>query len=227
MALFRLPLPRAKLACAVAVAVLASSAAGLAQSDDALRGRTIAAGGGPGGVGAACMTCHGPQGGGEIASGFPRLAGLEAAYLAKQLNDYANGTRPNEIMTPIALQLSDADRIAVARHYAELTPHLSAVETLGAIDAGKAQRGGALYAQGSQSLGVQACVNCHGPGGKGMNVTYPAIAGQPAAYTQAQLSAWKAGVRTNDIAQSMATIATRLSDDDMAALAHFLERLAP
>lgn len=191
------------------------------------RGAAIAAGAGPGGVASSCMTCHGPRGEGQPASGFPRLAGLPARYLAKQLDDYANGQRPNEIMTPIARELSERDRFAVAAHYASIRPDVSPPAAPTRRDPARAQHGGAIFAQGSPSLGVQACINCHGPGGAGLGPAYPPIAGQPAAYTEAQLRAWREGTRVNDMAESMRTIARRLSDDDIAALAHFIEGLKP
>jgi cytochrome c553 len=37
---------------------------------------------------APCLSCHGPDGAGNAAAGFPRLAGLNAAYLERQLHSY-------------------------------------------------------------------------------------------------------------------------------------------
>jgi cytochrome c553 len=191
-------------------------------------GHRIASGGGPGGAGAACFTCHGNAGQGEAAAGFPWLAGMDARYLAKQLNNYTDGSRPNEIMTPIALALSEEQREAVALYYGSL-PKPPPAPTLAGLpnDASAVQRGAAIYAQGSASAGVQACINCHGPGGRGLNHVYPPIAGQPESYVVAQLQAWKAGQRDNDIANAMSTVAKRLSDEDIAALGRYLAGLAP
>ena len=44
---------------------------------------------------APCMACHGDDGGGQAAAGNPRLAGLDAAYLQRQLEDFA--TAPGSI----------------------------------------------------------------------------------------------------------------------------------
>ena len=46
---------------------------------------------------APCMACHGADGAGQAAAGNPRLAGLDAAYLQKQLDDFASGARNNGI----------------------------------------------------------------------------------------------------------------------------------
>src|SRR5699024_10990142 len=67
-----------------------------------------------------CLTCHGANGEGNAAAGFPRLAGLSAAYQSKQLHDFASGERGNPIMAPIANALSDQQIEALARYYAGL-----------------------------------------------------------------------------------------------------------
>jgi cytochrome c553 len=51
---------------------------------------------------ASCIACHGAQGEGQAAPGYPRLAGLPADYLQRQLQAYAGGMRANPIMTPLA-----------------------------------------------------------------------------------------------------------------------------
>src|SRR5206468_5928665 len=55
-------------------------------------GATIAAQGGGGAV-AACNSCHGAQGEGNAAGGFPRIAGQTYSYLAHALESYASGSR--------------------------------------------------------------------------------------------------------------------------------------
>jgi cytochrome c553 len=60
----------------------------------------------------ACMACHGPTGRGNEPAKFPALRGQQSAYVIKQLNDYASGTRatgPNGIMQTIAKRLSPED----------------------------------------------------------------------------------------------------------------------
>lgn len=81
-------------------------------------GKLIASGGKA--AGTACFSCHGMTGGGDAAGAFPKLAGLDPHYLYKQLDDHANGSRPNDIMTPIAQALSEDERAAVAIYYSGL-----------------------------------------------------------------------------------------------------------
>lgn len=63
---------------------------------------------------AACLACHGPTGRGNPAAVYPALQGQHAAYTAKQLRDYASGSRTTDgktrIMQDIAARLGDDDR---------------------------------------------------------------------------------------------------------------------
>ena len=68
----------------------------------------------------ACIACHGVQGEGSAASGFPRLAGLDAGYVHAQLEAFAAGKRNNAMMTPIAQALSAAERKQLADYYSGL-----------------------------------------------------------------------------------------------------------
>jgi cbb3-type cytochrome c oxidase subunit III len=44
----------------------------------------------------ACIACHGPTGRGNPAANYPALQGQHAVYTAKQLDDYASGTRTSD-----------------------------------------------------------------------------------------------------------------------------------
>lgn len=68
----------------------------------------------------ACMTCHGAQGEGTAATGFPRLAGLDAGYVHAQLEAFAVGKRTNAMMTPIAQALNAVERKQLADYYSGL-----------------------------------------------------------------------------------------------------------
>ena len=41
----------------------------------------------------ACAACHGPDGRGNLAAGYPALRAQQSVYVVKQLNDYASGAR--------------------------------------------------------------------------------------------------------------------------------------
>jgi cytochrome c553 len=69
---------------------------------------------------AACLACHGPSGRGNPAANYPALQGQHATYTAKQLRDYAAGTRKTDgktrIMREIAARLSDDDIDALSSY---------------------------------------------------------------------------------------------------------------
>ncbi|MGB5687632.1 MAG: c-type cytochrome [Woeseiaceae bacterium] len=68
----------------------------------------------------ACLGCHGPSGRGNPAALYPALRGQHADYTAKQLNDYASGTRKTDgktrIMRDIAGRLSKEDIEALSSY---------------------------------------------------------------------------------------------------------------
>jgi cytochrome c553 len=173
----------------------------------------------------ACMSCHGLNGAGDSSGAFPRLSGQAAWYLYKQLKDYASGTRPNDVMSPIARTLSDAQMQAVAAYYAgQSAPAPEKPRIVKPLDL---QRGAAMASIGVPEKGVAACVNCHGPGNTGLPPSFPYLAGQSASYMRLQLQLWKDGVRKNDPLGVMQHIAKQLSGDEISTLALYLSSLEP
>lgn len=165
--------------------------------------------------GAPCMSCHGLNGEGNAAAGFPRLAGMNADYLAAQLQAFKQGTRQNPVMAPQVVNLDSAAMRAVAGFYAQLPPPASQAP---APDAGLADHGRRLAEQGRWADQVPACVQCHGPGGRGIAPHFPTLAGQHAAYISSQITAWKNGQRHNDPNGLMSAVAERLTDTDIQAV---------
>lgn len=166
---------------------------------------------------APCIACHGVDGAGQAQAGYPRLAGLDAAYLEKQLDDFANGTRGSAVMLPTASALSADERQALATYYSQLplppalanpaTP-VPAAESLGAR----------LATRGDWDRDVPGCVQCHGPAGVGVGTHFPPLAGQPASYLAAQLRAWQQGTRHNDPLQLMQHLSAALTAQDIEAV---------
>ncbi|RUL73637.1 c-type cytochrome [Dyella choica] len=165
---------------------------------------------------APCMACHAADGSGQSAAGFPRLAGLSPTYLRKQLDDFANGSRTNATMQPVASGLSDAERDAVAAYYGGLpVPRVAPAS----VPSGEvAQLAQTLATRGRWPKGVPACEQCHGPGGMGVGDHFPPLAGQPALYLGNQLHAWQQVARRNDPLQLMQSVAGKLNDADIAAI---------
>lgn len=176
-------------------------------------GQIIAMGGGEGGPANACFSCHGLAGEGDGVS-VPRLAGLDAGYLQKQMEDYARDVRQDVVMREVARWLDDGDRRAVARFYADM-PAPPARGTVGPPPA--------LYLTGDASRGVARCASCHGADGRGVGFGNPAIAGQPAAYTVDQLHRWQERKRRNDPRGVMTDAVRNLTDAEIAQIAAWLE----
>ncbi|MDR1424935.1 MAG: cytochrome c [Azoarcus sp.] len=79
--------------------------------------------------------------------------------------------------------------------------------------------GATLYRQ-------KTCVACHGKNGdKPLLPTYPKIAGQNAVYAEQQIKDIKSGARSNAQAAAMKAIMHLVSDEEIKALAVYLEAL--
>ena len=194
--------------------------AGTALADTQTQGLTIARQGN--GQGApACMSCHGDKGQGNTAGGYPYLAGQPAQYLVKQLQDFAAGRRPAEVMGPFASALSRQEMEAVASYYAGLP--LPETQTQPAADAAEGAR---LAGEGKWSEGMPPCFQCHGDRGQGIPPAFPAIAGQPAAYTRKQLEYWRDGKRKNDPIGLMQSVVSGLDDSEISAVSTYLAGLS-
>ncbi len=169
----------------------------------------------------ACASCHGKDGGGQAS--FPRLAGMNAAYLLKQLGDFDSGARANAVMQPIAQALSAEERVDISRYYAAM-PIPQAQSGAATVTAGPGSPGAVLAQRGKWSAGVPACVQCHGPGGIGVGDAFPAIAAQPAGYIAAQLRAWQSGTRKNDPLELMRHLSAKLSESEVTAVSEWFAR---
>lgn len=193
------------------------------EQDMIATGRLVASGGArKGGAEMACFTCHGADGAGDPAGAVPRLAGLPAWYMYKQLNDYASGSRDSASMTGIARRLTESEREAVASYYALLEAPYPPRQPAG--DLRMLQWGQQLAAVGAAGRAVPACISCHGADGSGMPPSVPYLAGQHAEYIALQLHLFRNGERDNDPQDVMHAIAKKLSDEDIEAVAAYYSR---
>merc|ERR1712054_384308 len=146
---------------------------------------------------AVCAACHGPDGNSMIDIN-PNIA----------------------VMNGMAAPLSDQD-------IADLAAYFSSQEaTPGSTPENFVEPGEALYRGGDAERGVTACIACHGPSGNGMQLAgFPDISGQHAAYTTAQLKAFRASERHNDMNGMMRDVASKLTDEDIEILANYIAGL--
>ncbi|MBV6273777.1 c-type cytochrome [Alcaligenaceae bacterium CGII-47] len=196
-----------------------------AAADAVSEGQTIATLGAEGVV--ACATCHGAQGEGMAAAGFPYLAGQGAAYLAIQLLDFAKGSRHNPIMEPIARTLDPAQVEALAAYYSQLPKTFDAKALAAQVQTypDKDALGAWVANRGDWDNNIPACIQCHGPGGIGVGQHFPALAGLSFNYIQEQLKAWKEEKRAPGPLSLMGDIASRMNEAQITAVASYFSGL--
>lgn len=164
-----------------------------------------------------CFICHGADG--ESSSPvFPRLAGQNANYVARQLADYKAGKRKSTTMQPMVEDLSADDFRALGRYFATRPTIGHAIE-----DGELAQMGRFIFVRGNPYSGVAACATCHGNDAHGSD-TLPRLAGQHAQYTENQLKQFNKRERTNDNAV-MHGIASKLTELELKAVASYISGL--
>jgi cytochrome c553 len=168
---------------------------------------------------ATCSACHGMDGN-SLSPEWPNLAGQHPSYIVKQLGNFKGGQRQNVLMSPMAMILSEQDMADLAAYFSSQTLRG------GEADPAKLNLGQRVYRSGNVSAHVMACAGCHGPAGRGnAPAAYPSIQGQHATYVAAQLRAYKAGTRTTDPNQMMRNITAQLSDEEIDAVASYVQGL--
>lgn len=212
---------------AVLLAVLATSALALAPA--AVRADNSAAATAGEAKAAVCTACHGVNGN-SVNPEWPNLAGQGSAYIKEQLKLFRAGHRNNLVMYPLAVALTDDDIRDLAAYYSRQTP--TGLEA----DPATVKAGEALYRGGDRARNIPSCASCHGPRGVGMTTAgYPTLRGQHAAYTIKALNDYATEQRYVDVntgektrsrnGHMMTSIAKRLTDEDKAALASYIQGL--
>ena len=169
---------------------------------------------------AVCVACHGVNGN-SVNPEWPNLAGQHEVYIRKQLAAFKNDSRQNPVMAPMAKPLSDEDMADIGAYFAQQA-------STGTLEAepSKVALGQRLFRAGDPKTGVPACAACHGPNGDGNPAaSYASIKGQHAPYTAAQLKAYRAGTRQTDQNQMMRNVAAALTDEQIDAVAAYIQGL--
>jgi cbb3-type cytochrome c oxidase subunit III len=165
----------------------------------------------------ACASCHGAAGNSTIVQN-PKLAGQHEAYIAKQLADFKGPSRNSAVMTAMAKPLTEDDLKNVAAYLAKQQQKPGAAKNKDTVELGKK-----IYRGGIAEKNVPACAGCHSANGAGIPAQFPRLAGQHQDYTAAQLTNFRGGARKNS--EQMTTIAKRLSDDEIKAVADYVAGL--
>jgi cytochrome c553 len=177
---------------------------------------------------ATCSACHGAEGI-SVNPLWPNIAGQSATYIVEQVTAFRDGAsdpgtakRYDPLMSPQSMSLSDEDIRDLAVYFESLPAAAQAV-----ADTSTLSRAEKLYRGGDVENGTAACLACHGPTGRGNPAaSYPALQGQHAVYTAKQLNDYANGTRTSDgVTRVMRDIAARLSQEDIDALASYVQGL--
>jgi cytochrome c553 len=199
----------ASLLLASSASVGAESAAQPAAKADPAKGQIISTN--------VCSACH-TNDGSRGSPAYPILQGQHPEYLVKQLTEFKAGKRVNAIMQGMAATLSPEDMKNVAAFYAgkEAKPGFAKNKATVAL-------GEKIYRGGIADRSIPACAGCHSPNGAGIPVQYPRLGGQHADYIEAQLVAFRGGVRNNSV--PMTGVAAKLNDREIKAVSDYIAGL--
>lgn len=169
----------------------------------------------------ACVMCHGKEGRATSVGYFPRIAGKPAGYLFNQLRNFRDGRRRNAAMNHLMQHMSDAYLREIAEHFSSLDLPYPAAQPSG-LSTEQQRLAQGLVLEGSAERGIPACVACHGADMVGRLPAVPGLVTLPADYLIGQLGAWRTGQRHAAAPDCMAEIATRLTADEVSAVARWL-----
>ena len=170
-----------------------------------------------------CAACHGEAGARPIDGLVPALAGQNAAYLRRSLEEYRGNMRQSGMMETVAAELDTRTIEELADHYAraerpewtgERSPDESSIE-----------RGRMIALVGIPEEGVAPCAACHS-GEK--SDQFPRLAGLSATYLEIQLKLFHDGVRAQSpYAKIMYNVARHMDPAHIKDVAAYLASLEP
>lgn len=151
----------------------------------------------------ACAGCHGADGNSSDPS-IPGVAGQDAGYLVKAINEYNSGARKHELMTSVVKALDGDEIVSLAAYYtaqAPVAPEISKPLSTGDW--------------------AEKCDRCHGPDGYSKDPRVPRLAGQHARYLSKSLHAYQNDTRRSS---AMHAMASSLSDWEIETLSRYYSR---
>jgi cytochrome c553 len=160
-----------------------------------------------------CVACHGEEGISQTEN-IPSLAGQPDQFIQWQLVFFRSGTRKNEQMQPIVEQLNNDDIRNLGAYFASLAPP----------KASKPDDNPDLSRKGAEAAAGRRCASCHTDSYAGTKAV-ARVAGQREDYLLKALHDYKSGVRSGGGMAAMAEVAYSLSEEEIAALAHYIAHL--
>jgi cytochrome c-type protein NapC len=184
-----------------------------------------------------CAGCHGEYGEGSQDGEYPRLAGLTADYIARQLRYFKSRERINIPMTPYATEreLPEADVLAISGYLAgmQLPSKLppvdpAAFDALERLQAGKRVLNIPRYPGNvttGRALYHAECAGCHGEDARGRTQPdIPQLAGQHSLYLRRQVARFRSAERLHDKPRD-AEIFRQFDDAEIDAILAYLSVL--
>ena len=183
----------------------------------------------------ACAACHGVDGNPSDPQ-YPRIAGQAERYTARQIALIASGQRGGTAvaMVPFVQGLTPQDMRDIGAYFATQKAGAGlADDTVIAEGPNKGMKfyevGQRLFRGGDAARGVPACLACHGPSGGGNpGPAYPLVAGQFQDYSARRLQEYRTGTTMEKdpaLFHIMAQVSNKLTDEEIQALATFLQGL--
>ena len=160
----------------------------------------------------ACIACHGADGNSAIPA-IPSLAGQPRQFIVQSLYMFREGIRKNDMMSPFAAKLTNADLNDLAQFF-----------NAQKLAAPTAKSAAETVARMKALTDKNNCTACHTPTLIGQQ-HIPRLAGQQKDYLLDQLRAFKTSKRA-DIDGTMTSAAQGLSMDDLEPLADYLSTLS-
>ncbi len=160
-----------------------------------------------------CAGCHGDAGISQTEN-IPSLAGQPDQFIQWQLVFFRAGSRKNELMQPIVEQIDNDDIRNLGAYFAALTPPKASAP----------DDNPDLSSKGAQAAAGRRCASCHTDTFAGTKAV-ARLAGQREEYLVKALHDYKSGVRSGGAGAAMTDVAYPLSDEEIAALAHYLAHL--
>jgi len=194
--------PAARAGAAASAAALLLMAYAAPAAAGAEEGRTKAA---------TCIACHG-ENGNSTSPAFPSLSGQPKQFIVSALFQFREGKRQNEVMSPLASKLGNADMNDPAAYFSAQPALAPQHKTAPA----NVEKGRQLSVQNN-------CVACHSASLMGQQ-HIPRLAGQQQDYLRTQLASFKASTR-GEMDGVMTSAAQALSADDIEVLADYLAGL--
>lgn len=153
-----------------------------------------------------CGNCHGADGN-PSGNDMPTLAGQDARYFIKAMEEYKEGKRGHEKMFDAVDELSDEDIQNLATYYAHQDPIRRNVRT-----------------PLTTTQWIARCERCHGIDGNSTDPRFPMLAGQDATYLEKALRAYASESRGSS---AMHAMSDPLSESDIGLIANHYARQEP